>query len=186
MRTIVDTYTPRCERARIMLLAVAALVIMLPSAHMESGILAAPPGPLVPPALDRFLTTVDTTIPRHARVVVFVPRGGDLRATNLVHFRTLYRLYPRRVYRIVSAPYVVHTAHGRVASAVPWSLIRFFTRQLRARYGLAWGLRLTAPPGAMRLHADGGTLVEVSPLCPQGTVGVGTHASRLPQRRSRM
>jgi hypothetical protein len=162
MRTIVDTYTPRSERARIMLLAVAALVIMLPSAQMERAILAAPPGPLVPPALDRFLTTVDTTIPRHARVVVFVPRGGDLRATNLVHFRARYRLYPRRVYQIVSAPYV-HTVHGRVASAVPWGLIRFFTRQLRARYGLAWGLRLAAPPGVRRLHADGGTLVEVSP-----------------------
>jgi hypothetical protein len=49
MRTIVDTYTPRSERARIMLLAVAALAIMLPSAHIESGIPAAPPGPFVPP-----------------------------------------------------------------------------------------------------------------------------------------
>ena len=185
MRTIVDTYTPRPERARITLLAVAALVIMLSSAHMESGILAAPPGPLVPPALDRFLTTVDTTIPRHARVVVFTPHGGCLRASGLVHPRALYRLYPRRVDEIFSAP-CVHIAHGWVAPAAPWSLIRFFTRQLRARYGLAWGLRLVAPPGAMRLHADGGTLVEVSPLWPQGTVRVGTHASRLSQRRSRM
>src|SRR5437763_11111835 len=185
MRTIVDTYTPRPERARITLLAVAALVIMLSSAHMESGIMAAPPGPFIPLALDRFLTTVDTTIPRQARVVVFTPGGGDPRATNLVHPRALYRLYPRRVYEIFAAPYV-HTAHGLVAPAVPWGLIRFFTRQLRARYGLAWGLRLAAPPGAMRLHADGGTLVEVSPLCPQGTVRVGTHASRLSQRRSRM
>jgi hypothetical protein len=159
---IVDTCSPRSERARMMLLTLAAFVIMLPSAHMESGILAAPPGPLVPPALDRFLTTVETGIPRHVRVVVFTPRGGGLGATNLVYFRALYRLYPRRVYRIFSAPYV-HTAHRWVAPAVPWGLIRFFTQQLRARYGLAWGLSLAAPPGVMRLHADGGTLVEVSP-----------------------
>jgi hypothetical protein len=162
MRTIVDTYTPRSARARIMLLAVAVSVIMLPSAHMESGILAAPPGPLVPPALDRFLTMVDATVPRDARVVVFTPAGGDRRAANLVHPRALYRLYPRRVYEIFSAPYV-HTAHGWVAPAIPWGLIRFFARQLRARYGLAWRLRVAAPPGAIRLHADGGTLVEVRP-----------------------
>ena len=118
---IVDTCSPRSERARIMLLALAALVIMLPSAHIESGILAAPPGPLVPPALDRFLTTVDATIPRHARVVVFTPRGGCLRATSLVHRRALYRLYPRRVYEIFSAP-CVHTAHGWVAPALAWGL----------------------------------------------------------------
>jgi hypothetical protein len=146
----------------MVLLAVAALLIVLPSAQMERGILAAPPGPLVPPALDRFLTIVDTTIPRHARVVVFVPPGGDLRTTNLVYFRALYRLYPRRVYRIFSAPYV-HTTHGWVAPAVPWSLMRFFTQQLRARYGLAWGLRLAAPPGVIRRHADGGTLVAMPP-----------------------
>jgi hypothetical protein len=185
MRTIVDTYTQRCERARIVLLAVAASVIMLPSAQMERALLAAPPGPLVPLALDRFLATVDATVPRHAGVVVFTPRGGCLRATNLVHPRALYRLYPRRVYEIFSAP-CVHTAHGWVAPAVTWGLIRFFTRQLRARYGLAWRLRVAAPPGVIRLHADGGTLVEVSPLCPQGTVRAGTHASRLSQRRSRM
>jgi hypothetical protein len=162
MRTIVDTYTPRCERTRIMLLAVAVSVIMLPSAHMESGILATPPGPFVPLTLDRFLTTVDTAIPRHARVVVFTPRGGCLRATGLVHPRALYRLYPRRVYEIFSAP-CAHTAHGLVAPAVPWGLIRFFARQLWARYGLAWRLRVAAPPGVIRLHADGGTLVEVRP-----------------------
>jgi hypothetical protein len=180
MRTVFDTYTPCSERARIMLLAVAALMIMLPSAHIESGILAAPSGPFVPPALDRFLTTVDATIPRHARVVVFTPRGCCLRASSLVHLRALYRLYPRRVYEIFSAP-CVHTPDGWVAPAVPWGLIRFFTRQLRARYGLAWGLRLAAPPAVMRLHAAGGTLVEVSPLCPQGTVSVGTHAARRSQ-----
>jgi hypothetical protein len=161
-KRIVDTCSARSERARIMLLAVAAFVIMLPSAHMESGILAAPPGPFVPPALDRFLTTVDTTISRHARVVVFTPRGNCLRATSLVHPRALYRLYPRRVYEIFSAP-CIHTAHGWVAPALPWSLIRIFTQQLRARYGLAWGLHLAAPRGAMRLHADGGMLVAVSP-----------------------
>jgi hypothetical protein len=103
---------------------------------------------------------VDTTIPRHARVVVFVPRGGDLRATNLVHPRALYWLYPRQVYEIFSAP-CVHTAHGWVAPAVPWGLIRLFTQRLRARYELAWGLHLAAPPGVTRLHADGGMLVEV-------------------------
>jgi hypothetical protein len=150
------------RRVRMVLLAVAALLIVLPSAQMERGILAAPPGPLVPPALDRFLTTVDTTIPRHARVVVFTPRGDCLRATSLVHPRALYRLYPRRVDEIFSAP-CVHTAHGWVAPALPWGLIRIFTQRLRARYGLAWGLHLAAPRGAMRLHADGGTLVEVSP-----------------------
>jgi hypothetical protein len=159
---IVDTCSPRSERARIMLLALVASVIVLPSAHLESGILAAPPGPFVPPALDRFLTTVDTTIPRHARVVVFTPRGGCLRASGLVHPRALYRLYPRRVYEIFSAP-CVHTAHGWVAPALPWGLIRIFAQRLRARYGLAWGLPLAAPPGVIRLHADGGTLVEVSP-----------------------
>jgi hypothetical protein len=162
MRTLVDTYTQRSARARIILLAVAGFVIMLPSAHMESGILAVPPGHFVPLTLDRFLTTVDTAIPCHARVVVFTPRGGCLRATSLVHPRALYRLYPRRVYEIFSAP-CVHTAHGLVAPAVPWDLIRFFTRQLRARYGLAWRLRVAAPPGAIRLHAAGGTLVEVRP-----------------------
>ena len=83
-------------------------------------------------------------------------------ASGLVRPRALYRLYPRRVYEIFSAS-CVHTAHGWVAPAASWSLIQFFTRQLRARYGLAWGLRLAAPPGAIRLHADGGTLVEVSP-----------------------
>ena len=159
---IVDTCSPRSERARIMLLALAALVIVLPSAQMERATLAAPPSPLVPPALDRFLTTVDTTMPRHVRVVVFAPGGGGLGATNLVYFRALYRLYPRRVYRIFSAPYV-HTAHGWVAPAVPWGLIRFFTQQLRARYGLAWGLSLAVPLTVIRLHADGGTLVKVSP-----------------------
>jgi hypothetical protein len=159
---IVETCSPRSERARIMLLTVAALVIVLPSARMESGILAAPPGPLVPLALDRFLTTVDTTIPRHVRVVVFAPGGGNLRTTNLVYFRALYRLYPRQVYRILSAP-CVHTAHGWVAPAVPWGLIQFFTQQLRARYGLAWELRLAVPLAVRPLHADGGTLVEVPP-----------------------
>jgi hypothetical protein len=159
---IVDTCSPRSERARMVLLVVAALVIVLPSAQMERGILAAPPGPLVPPTLDRFLTTVDTTIPRHVRVVVFAPGGGGLGATNLAYFRALYRLYPRRVYRIFSAPYG-HTAHGWVAPAVPWSLIRFFTRQLRAHYGLAWRLRLAAPLRVVRLHANGGMLVEVPP-----------------------
>jgi hypothetical protein len=162
VRTIVDTYTPRSKRARIMLLAVAAFVIMLPSAQMERAILAAPPGPFVPLTLDRFLTTVDATVPRHARVVVFTPHGGCLRAANVVHRRALYRLYPRRVYEIFSAP-CVHTAHGWVAPALPWGLIRIFTQRLRARYGLAWGLHLAAPPGAIRLHANGGTLVEVSP-----------------------
>ena len=52
--------------------------------------------------------------------------------------------------------------------------------------GLAWRLRVAAPPGVIWLHADGGTLVEVSPLCPQGIVRAGTQASRLSQRRSRM
>jgi hypothetical protein len=158
---IVGTCSPRSERARMILLALAALVIMLPSAHMESGILAAPPGPFVPLALDRFLTTVDTTIPRDVRVVVFTPRGDCLRASSLVHPRALYQLYPRRVYEIFSAP-CVHTAHGWVAPALPWGLIRIFTQRLRARYGLAWGLPLAAPPGVIRLHADGGMLVEVS------------------------
>jgi hypothetical protein len=162
MRTIVDTYAPRSKRARLMLLAVAALVIILPSAHMESGILAAPPGPFIPLALDRFLTTVDTTIPRHATVVVFTPRGGCVHTSGLVHPRALYRLYPRRVDEIFSAP-CVHTAHGWVAPALPWGLVRIFTQRLRARYGLAWGLRLAVPPGVIRLHADGGMLVEVSP-----------------------
>jgi hypothetical protein len=183
MRTIVDICTPRSKRARIMLLTVVAFVIVLPSAHMESGILAAPPGPFVPLALDRFLTTVDTTIARQARVVVFTPRGGCVRATSLVHRRALYRLYPRRVYEIFSAP-CVHTADGWIAPALPWGLIRIFTRRLRARYGLAWGLRLAAPPGVIRLHTDGGTLVEVRPLCPQGTVRVGVHAPRPSQQRS--
>ena len=159
---IIDTCSPRSERARMMLLALAALVIVLPSAQMERAILTAPPSPLVPPALDRFLTTVDTTIPRHARVVVFTLHGGCLRATSLVHPRALYRLYPRRVNEIFSAP-CVHTAHGWVAPALPWGLIRIFAQRLRARYGLAWGLPLAAPPGAIRLHANGGTLVEVSP-----------------------
>jgi hypothetical protein len=129
---------------------------------MERATLAAPPSPLVPPALDRFLTTVDTTIPRHARVVVFTPRGGCLRATSLVHPRALYRLYPRRVDEIFSAP-CVHTAHGWVAPALPWGLIRIFTQRVRARYGLAWGLSLAVPLTVIRLHADGGTLVKVSP-----------------------
>jgi hypothetical protein len=105
---------------------------------------------------------VDFTIPRHARVVVFTPPGGCLRASGLVHPRALYRLYPRRVDEIFSAP-CVHTAHGWVAPALPWGLIRIFTQRLRARYGLAWGLHLAAPPGGIRLHADGGTLVEVPP-----------------------
>ena len=91
---LVDTCSPRSEQARMMLLALAALVIMLPSAHTESGILAAPPSPFVPLALDRFLTTVDTTIPRHARVVVFTPRGSCLRATSLVHARALSSVTP--------------------------------------------------------------------------------------------
>jgi hypothetical protein len=95
-------------------------------------------------------------------VVVFTPRGGCLQASGLVHPRALYRLYPRRVYEIFSAP-CVHTAHGWVAPALPWGMIRIFTQRLRARYGLAWGLRLAAPPAVIRLHAAGGTLVEVSP-----------------------
>ena len=141
MRTIVDTYTPRSKRARIMLLAVAAFVIMLPSAQMERAILAAPPGPFVPLTLDRFLTTVDATVPRHARVVVFTPHGGCLRAANVVHRRALYRLYPRRVYEIFPAS-CVHTAHGWVAPAVPWSLTgslpSSYGRAMRWRGGCVW------------------------------------------------
>jgi hypothetical protein len=47
--------------------------------------------------------------------------------------------------------------------ALPWGLARIFARRLGLRYALAWGLRLLAPPGAVRLHAWGGTLVAVSP-----------------------
>jgi hypothetical protein len=73
----------------------------------------------------RFLGAVGATVPRRASIVVFVPRGGNPRATNPLYPRALYRLYPRQVERVLTAP-SDRTAHGWLAPALPWDLVRIF------------------------------------------------------------
>lgn len=128
-----------------------ALLMVLTGLAAESRVLAGPPTPGAPAALDRFLEAVRAATPPQARLLA----AGDSPA--LTSYRATYLLYPRYVYSATSTDY----AHAALAPHLRWPDLLRLAGRVHARYILLWGLG-GVPRAAVRFQVAGGTLAEVS------------------------
>ena len=143
---------PAGRRSNVTLMVCVAALIALPGAVAESGVLAAPAGPGMLPALDHFLGSVRAATPPTARLLV----AGNPPA--FVFYRATYLLYPRRVYNTTSTDY----AQAFTAPTLTWRDLEHHARHDGARAVLLWSLPVTTRARVL-VRVGAGRLVEVTP-----------------------
>jgi hypothetical protein len=142
--------SPQFTAPRLLLLAALLTVPW----GLFTALHTAPIPPNTPPELDRFLSDVATATSPRARLLV----AGGLPA--LVFYRATYRLYPRTVVGYLVRPYT--DVDGWVGAPATWAAAARYAREAGVRYVALWESGVVPPPAWVRLHRDGGVLVEVS------------------------